>query len=81
MVILEVLSRHLHPMTYPGHRAGVTADSSSQPGGVSPVTKLSTQNLIFMAKAKAFELSQLSNVQNADQLHDLKNALKVFLAI
>ena len=56
MVILEVLSRHLHPMTYPGHRAGVTADSSSQPGGVSPVTKLSTKNLIFTAKSKGVRI-------------------------
>ena len=29
---LKVLSRHLHPMAYPGHRAGVTAGSSTQPG-------------------------------------------------
>ena len=25
-----VLARHLHPMAYPGHRAGVTTDSSNQ---------------------------------------------------
>ena len=29
---LKVLARHLHPMTYPGHRTGVTTGSSTQPG-------------------------------------------------
>ena len=28
----KVLARHLHPMAYPGHHAGVTTGSSSQPG-------------------------------------------------
>ena len=27
---LKVLTRHLHPMAYPGHHAGVTTDSSAQ---------------------------------------------------
>ena len=26
----KVLARHLHPMAYPGHHAGVTTDSSAQ---------------------------------------------------
>ena len=30
---LKVLARHLHPMTNPGHRTGVTTGSSTQPGG------------------------------------------------
>ena len=42
---LKVLARHLHPMADPGHRAGVTTGSSTQPGeSVQLLTPRNTLN-------------------------------------
>ena len=41
---LKVLARHLHPMADPGHRAGVTTGSSTQPG--ESVQLLTTRNAL-----------------------------------
>ena len=79
-MVQKVLARHLHQMTYPGHRAGVTTDSSIQIRGVSPVASSKTYIEFSWLKAKAFASLSHSSALNADRQPLLRNASQESLA-
>ena len=68
-------------MTYPGHQAGVTADSSSWATESQSSQFCFECNFISWLRAKVFELLSLLNVQSAEQLRLPKNARQVYLVI
>ena len=77
---LKVLARHLHPMADPGHRAGVTTGSSTQPGeSVQLLTPRNTLNY-YGQKQRRSHLSH-SNAPNAEQQLLLKNVVLESFAI
>ena len=68
-------------MADPGHRAGVTTGSSTQPRGVSPVAYSQKYTELLWPKAKAFASLSHSNALNAEQQLLLKNEVLGSLAI
>ena len=80
IVVRKVLARHLHQMTYPGHRAGVTTDSSTQTRRVSPVVYSQTYTEFPWLKAKAFASLSHSSALNAERQPLLRNVSRESLA-
>ena len=67
-------------MTYLGHHAGVTTDSSTQTRGVSPVAHCQTYSEFPWLKAKAFASSSHSSALNAERQPLLRNVSQESLA-
>ena len=65
---LKVLSRHLHPMAYPGHRAGVTTGSSTQPGeSVQLLTPRNTLNYYDQKQMRSHHChTRMHRMQNSN---------------
>lgn len=67
-------------MTYPGHRAGVTTDSSTQTRGVSPVAYSQRYSELSWLKEKEFASLSHSSALNAEQQPLLRNESQESLA-
>ena len=65
---LKVLARHLHPMADPGHRAGVTTGSSTQPGeSVQLLTPRNTLNYYGQKQRRSHHCyTRMHRMQNSN---------------
>ena len=65
---LKVLARHLHPMTNPGHRTGVTTGSSTQPGeSVQLLTPRNTLNYYGQKQRRSHHCyARMHRMQNSN---------------
>ena len=79
-MVRKVHARHLHQMTYPGHRAGVTTDSSTQTRGVSPVAYSQRYSELSWLKEKELASLSHSSALNAEQQPLLRNESQESLA-